>query len=458
MVQNFKKQIAVAIIGLFIAILLVVYFSSPSIEPSVNRNNSDPHQKGEHSETLSFNQISLSPRAQALAQVEVVPVERKQVQVEVRLFGKINYDESLLSHITAWIPGRIEKLYLNFTGISVSKGDHMVELYSPELLTAQEELLQSSKALNDLKDSPATYIKEQTGNNLESSRTKLRLWGIGDDQIHKIEETGEVKTTLTINAPMSGVVLKKEAVEGQYVKVGTKIYTIADLNEVWLELDAYESNLTWLRYAQDVEFTTDAHPGRTFHGKISFIDPFLNEKTRTAMVRVNVPNPKSLLKPGMYVRAIVRPTLTAHGKVQSPDLKGKWISPMHPHIVKDAPGVCPICGMDLIDAKSLGYTTNSNGKAHLPLTIPATAPLLTGKRAIVYIQSQKHNGVYEARQITLGPRTENSFIVHEGLEEGELVVVNGNFKIDSAAQILAKPSMMNPEGGSKPVMGHDHGH
>jgi Cu(I)/Ag(I) efflux system membrane fusion protein len=206
-----------------------------------------------------------------------------------------------------------------------------------------------------------------------------------------------------------------------------------------------------------MEFTTDTYPGKVFQGKISFIDPFLNEKSRTAMVRVNVPNAEGTLKPGMYVRAIVRPILAADGSVRAPDLAGKWLSPMHPHIVHDEPGVCPICGMELVSAESLGYVSEEDGESEPPLVIPHTAPLLTGKRAIVYVQLPDKSGIFEAREVVLGPRTKNSYIVQEGLEEGELVVSNGNFKIDSAAQILAKPSMMAPKGGEKPVKGHQHG-
>jgi len=182
---------------------------------------------------------------------------------------------------------------------------------------------------------------------------------------------------------------------------------------VWIKLDAYESDLIWVRNGQRVEFDTEAYPGEIFTGKVVFVDPFLDPKTRTAKVRVNVPNPEGKLKPEMFVRAEVLAVI----KRESDVIKGlKSTQP--------------------------------------PLVIPTTAPLLTGKRAIVYVEVPDKKGTYEGREVLLGPRAGDYYTVREGLSEGELVVVNGNFKIDSAIQILAKSSMMNPEGGVKPS-GHD---
>ena len=449
-----QKERLLTALGLLVLVLLTYCVLIPEADPV------DPHagHRMGSDEPITDGQIQLSPRAQALAQVQLAPVERREVEAEVRLFGKLAYDETRLAHITAWVPGRIERLYLNFTGVQVQEGDHTVEIYSPDLLTAQEELIASSLSLKKLGDESVKYVREQTLKNLESARIKLRLWGIDDEQIAQIEESGKVQTTLTIRAPVSGVVIHKDLVEGQYVETGTRIYSIADLSELWLELDAYESDLTWLRYAQEVEFRTDTYPGKIFQGKISYIDPFLDEKTRTTRVRVNVPNSDGKLKPGMYVRATIRPVISVGGVAKSPDLEGKWVSPMHPNIMSDEPGVCPLCGMDMVEAESLGYVDSHTADGKAPLVIPDTAPLLTGKRAIVYVQPPDKPGIYEAREVVLGPLAKDVYIVKTGLEEGELVVVHGNFKIDSAAQIQAKPSMMAPEGGQKPAMGHHHGH
>jgi Cu(I)/Ag(I) efflux system membrane fusion protein len=236
------------------------------------------------------------------------------------------------------------------------------------------------------------------------------------------------------------------------VETGTRIYTIADLSRVWVKLDAYESDLSWLHYGQDLAFDTESYPGRVFRGTIAFIDPVLNEETRTVKVRVNVDNRSGDLKPGMFVRATVRANIAAGGRVFSSKLAGKWISPMHPEIVKDEPGDCDICGMPLVSAESLGYVLGETEEA--PLVIPASAPLITGRRAIVYVKSPDKPGVFEGREIVLGPRAGDYYLVRRGLSEGERVVTKGNFKLDAELQIYAKPSMMTPEGGGG---GHDHG-
>jgi Cu(I)/Ag(I) efflux system membrane fusion protein len=213
---------------------------------------------------------------------------------------------------------------------------------------------------------------------------------------------------------------------------------------LWVKLDAYESDLPWVRYGQEVEFSTVAYPGQVFKGKISFRDPILNSKTRTVKVRLNVDNPDGRLKPGMFVRGVLRAKVAQGGAVMEPELAGKWICPMHPSVVKDQPDKCDICEMDLVTAESL-YTTAGEPNEP-PLVIPATAPLITGKRAVVYVRIPDANKpTFEGRQVVLGPRAADYYLVEEGLEEGELVVTKGNFKIDSALQIQARPSMMSAE-------------
>ena len=389
-----------------------------------------------------FRGVTMSLRARKLAEVESVPVARKFVTAEVRMAGKIEYDETKISWITARIGGRLDRLYVDYTGVSVKKGDHLAELYSPELLQAQEELLSAAKIVPGLKESGSAWLQEQTEANVEAAREKLRLWGVNDRQIQKIERQGRPSRYITIHSPISGAVVHKNVVEGMYVQTGTQIYQIADLSKVWVRLDAYESDLPWLHYGQEVEFRTEAYPGEVFTGRIAFIDPVLNSRTRTVKIRVNLPNLDGRLKPDMFVRAVVKSKVAGGGRVMDASLAGKWISPMHPEIIKDERGTCDVCGMDLVSAESLGYVENDAGRA--PLVIPASAPLITGKRAVVYIDQGE--GRYQGREIELGPRAGNSYLVESGLKEGERVVTKGNFKIDSAVQIRARPSMMNPEG------------
>ena len=398
---------------------------------------------------LGFREIALSDRAQRLANIQVTAVERKLVSAEIRLVGKIDYDETRLGYITARVPGRIDHMYVDYTGIAVRKGDHLVELYSPELISTQQELIQTLKYSGE----SDSKIMQQ---NVASIRERLRLWGLTPTQIKNIESSKKVTDQVTIYAPMGGIVIQRDGVDGMYVNTGTRIYTIADLSRVWLQLDAYESDVPWIRYGQDVEFQTETYPGDSFKGKIAFINPILNESTRTVKVRVNVDNKEGKLKPGMFAHAIVKSKIAAGGKVMDPDLSGKWISPMHPEIVKDKPGACDVCGMPLVRAEELGYINAEDFVKEAALVIPASAPLITGKRAVVYVQVPGKIGVFEGREVVLGARAGGYYIVKEGLQEGEIVVINGSFKIDSAIQILAKPSMMNPDGGIvAPAHRHD---
>ena len=400
-------------------------------------------------------QITFSKEALKLMEVQTTLVERKFVEAEIRMVGKVDYDETRIKNITAWVPGRIDRLYVDFTGITVSKGDHMVYLYSPELISAQAELLQALKASKNLSPQTSELIKRSTFATLEAAREKLRLLGLTKEQIEQIEQTGQPTDHVTIYAPIGGVVTEKYATEGMYITTGMKIYTIADLSRLWVKLDAYESDLSWIRYGQEVEFSTEASPGQVFKGKISFHDPVLNAKTRTVKVRVNVDNPDGRLKPGMFVRGVLRARVAQGGAVMDPELAGKWICPMHPSVVKDQQGICDICEMDLVTTESL-YTT-ADEPDEPPLVIPATAPLITGKRAVVYVRIPDANKpTFEGREVVLGPRAKDYYLVMEGLAEGEVVVTNGNFKIDSALQIQAQPSMMNPQGGGA-SSGHHHG-
>jgi Cu(I)/Ag(I) efflux system membrane fusion protein len=374
-----------------------------------------PVSSGETGGDTGPRELNMSEKALKLASLEVSPVERREVTAEIRMVGKVTYDETRTSYITAWVPGRIDDLFVDYTGVEVKKGDPMVSLYSPDLLTAQEELLQAILTEEELQESSIPIMRETASKTVKAAKEKLRLWGLTEKQIEEIEKRGKTTDHVTVYTPISGVVIHKNGLEGMYVETGTKIYTIADLSQVWVKLDAYESDLIWIKNGQRVEFETEAYPGETFKGKVVFVDPFLDPKTRTAKVRVNVPNPYGKLKPEMFVRAEVHSIIKRERDV-----------------IKNTKSTQP------------------------PLVIPATAPLFTGKRAIVYVEVPDKQGTYEGRELLLGPRAGDYYTVREGLSEGELVVVNGNFKIDSAIQILAKPSMMNPEEEVKPSR-HDHG-
>jgi len=406
------------------------------------------------SSSLEPNQLSMSESAMKLANIETIPASMGIAELEIHLSGKVKYDESRIGNITAWVPGRLERMFVDYTGISVKKGDHMMELYSPELYTAQEELIQARK-LFDSNKGQSVIGKKTIKATLQASREKLRLMGLLDEQIQKIEESDSPSNLTTVYSPMSGVVIQKNGVEGAYVKTGTNIYTIADLSRVWVIFDAYESDLPWLAFGQKVTFSAEAIPGETFEGRVAFIDPVLDAKTRTVKVRMNVLNPNGMIKPGMFVHGTIHATLDGDGKAINPELANKWICPMHPEVVRDQKGDCDVCGMDLVKSESLGIV-HTPYHQHENLLIPASAVLKTGNRAIVYVKISGEEPTFEGREVVLGSRVGDKYIVKSGLKEGELVVKKGNFKIDSAMQIAAKPSMMNPSGGPS-GMGHNHG-
>lgn len=323
-------------------------------------------------------EIRVSPYAAKLMEIETTEAIRAFKPVELRLFGTVDYDETRLTTIAARFPGRIERLFIDFTGVAVKAGEALAELYSPELLTAQSELLQADK---------------QT---LDAAREKLRLWGVTTEQISAIEQRGSVAERMTIHSPADGIVIHRNAQEGAYVQTGAPLYTIADLSTVWLQLDAYESDLRHIRIGDPVTFTLETFPGKTFKGSVEFISPTINPATRTANIRVAAANPEQAIKPGMFARAVLKPQTAEEGDP--------------------------------------------------PLVIPVTAALKTGKRAVVYIEvPNRDKPTYEGREVMLGERRGDFYVVASGLEAGERVVTRGAFKLDAELQIHAKPSMMSME-------------
>lgn len=388
---------------------------------------------------------TFSPAAMALMDLQTTPVRRMFVTRDVRMVGELIPDETRLVNITAWTPGRLEKLYIDYTGMAVRQGEHMVELYSPDLITAQQEFLQAKQTAQATRPDDSDFVKESAQANLLAAREKLRLLGLAPEQIADLAVRGEARETVTIRAPRGGVVLDKLAKEGQYVQTGTQIYSLADLSVLWVRLEAYESDLPWLRFGQEVTLRTRALPGEEFRGVISFLSPMLEMASRTVKVRVTVDNPAGRLKPGMFVQAEVAAMLDADGDVISPDLAGKWICPMHPEVVRDEPGACEKCGMPLVTAESLGYAGGGPSRAAPPLVVPATAVLQTGTRAVVYVKvPDTKKPTFELREVVLGPATRDAFVIEAGLREGEHVVTRGAFKIDSERQFRGLPGMMNP--------------
>jgi len=364
---------------------------------------------------VSARGLTVSESGRKLMEIETARVMRMAVAADIALVGKVTYDEGRVSRISAWVPGRIEKLHVDYVGYEVRAGAPMVDLYGPELVAVQEELIHSYNAYREAQAVGDERLVESTGDVVQAVRERLHLWGLSEAQIAEIETWGGAEPRLSIPAPISGTVVEKNVTEGAYVTTGQMLFTIADLSVVWIELSAYESDLALLAPGQPVQFTVEAVPGRTFSGVLSFVEPIVDPVTRTVAVRAEVQNAERLLMPGMFVRADVKAAARGHG-----------------------------------------------GGA--PLVIPATAPLLTGKRAVVYVELEGTDApTFEGREVTLGPRAGDFYVVVEGLAEGERVVTEGAFKLDSALQIRAKPSMMSPDAGDEesarpPAGGAGHHH
>jgi Cu(I)/Ag(I) efflux system membrane fusion protein len=396
--------------------------------------------------------LALSNRARILARIETTEVALRTIRHEIRMVGKVAMDETQITYISSYLPGRLDRLYVDYTGILVRKGDHLAEIYSPELLVAQREFLMAMEAVERAgarRDSRSSEsgrdIGEATAQSvMEASRRKLELWGIPKDEIERLIRERKPSDHMRLDSPVEGWVVERQGFQGMYVETGTRLFTVVDLQSVWVVLDAYELDVQFLRYGQGVEFETESFPGHRFTGQLAYIDPVLNEATRTVKVRVNVPNPDLRLRPGMFVRAHVKVRLGEGGEVISDQLIGRWICPMHPEIVKDSFGQCDKCGMDLVASETLGYATQTTPAQKLP-AVPATAVLLTGRRAVVYVEKEQDDGpVYEGRVVELGSRAGDWYVVLSGLHDGERVVTRGALMIDSAMQIQARPSMMQP--------------
>lgn len=404
------------------------------------------------------NILRLEDGQKALAGIRTTLVRRADAAHEVRLVGKLAVDETEIAILSAYVGGRLDRLYVDYTGLKVRAGDHLAEIYSPQLFHAQQELIvavESAKRFGAQSDESLIKISHST---VVAARKKLTLYGLTEKQMQEIVDLGEPSEQITLSAPIGGTVIHRSAVEGQYVKEGDQLYTIANLDQLWLKLDAYESDLPWIRYGQQVSFTVDAWPGEDFAGSISFIDPVLNSITRTVHVRVEVDNSDGRLRPEMFARAIVSTPIVGDGHAAPVNLHGKWICPMHPEVIGDQAGQCRICEMDLETAESLGFVSDMTEMTS-PLLIPVTAPLLTGDRAVVFVEipnrEQHGASIFELRDVILGPRAGDDFVVREGLMEGELVVTRGSFTIDSEMQLRGKQSMMAPDGGG--MVGHQHG-
>jgi Cu(I)/Ag(I) efflux system membrane fusion protein len=345
-------------------------------------------------ENVDPNEIVMSESAAKLADIQTMTVSEGAPQKTLYLQGKVHADERNIAELTARFGGRIEKLFVNFTGQNVRLGEKLATIYSPDLITAQRELLE------------AASFKENRPSFYTAAKAKLKLWDLSDDQIAAIEEEGEPQLYFDMFSSISGTVMMRHVALGDYVKEGSPLFQVTDLKRVWVMFDAYESDLPWIKKGDHVGLTIPSIPGQDFEGTVAYIDPFINPKSRIAKIRIELPNSGLKLKPEMFANGVL------HSKI----------------------------------AESSNH-----------LLIPKSSILWTGKRAVVYVKvPERESPSFLYREITLGPEAGNFYVVAGGLMEGEVIAVNGVFKIDAAAQLEGKPSMMNPSEGIV-SQGHDHG-
>jgi Cu(I)/Ag(I) efflux system membrane fusion protein len=382
--------------------------------------------------------VKIQPAQRRLANIQTAEVERAPLEATLQTVGMIAVDESRQATIAAYIDGRLERLFADYTGVEIKQGDHLAVIYSPQLYGAQVEYLEARRAVSATGGLAA--VRQAQESLVANTRQRLREFGMTDNQLAELERSGKAQSRLTIYAPQGGTVVEKLAVEGDYVKAGDPIYRIAELSTVWLMLKLFPEDATRIRFGQPVEAVIQSLPGEKLVGRVAFIDPTVDRDTRTVGVRVELIN-DGRLRPGDYAEAFITLPIGPRGRVYDAELAGKWISPMHPQIIRDEPGTCPICGMDLVPTSKYGFSEEPVPQAE-SLYVPRSAVLLAGGNSVVYVESQP--GLFEIRPVTVGPILRDKIVILEGLNAGEQVATAGNFLIDSQMQLAGKPSLIDP--------------
>ena len=343
-------------------------------------------------EGLSANELKLTKNAMALANIQTSVVGNSTSKdTSIKLSGKIAENEEANVVQASYFSGRIERLNVSSTGEEVRKGQLLAAIYSPELFSAQQELITASS------------IKESQPELYKAVRNKLKLWKISDSQINQIEASGEVKQNFPIYATVSGTVSEKLVEQGDYVKQGQALLKITNLNTVWALFDVYENQVELFKKGQNIAVTTNAYPNKEFKEKVDFIDPTFNPSTRTVKLRVVLNNKNREFKTGMFVE---------------------------------------------------GNIENTMSKKEQSLTIPSSAILWTGEHSVVYLKTNPNEPIFEMKEITIGKQLGDQYEVIDGLKNGDEIVTNGTFTVDASAQLQGKKSMMNKEGG-KTMTGHE---
>jgi Cu(I)/Ag(I) efflux system membrane fusion protein len=332
------------------------------------------------SDTHTARSFSVSPGKQMLANVSTAAAKKISLKKTIRAVGTIAYTEPSYRHISSRFPGRIDKLYLSYTGQHVKQGDPVADIYSPEAISAQQEYLLAKDSYAQVKDSPAIV----SGGALalfDQSLNKLKLWGFTEEQIAWLDSTNSVQTSVTIYSPISGTILKKNVDQQQYTSVGEDLYDVADLSTVWLYIDIYEFEIPSVKIGDSVEAMSDTNPGESFRGKINFISPTIDPSSRTIRLRADISNHEEKLRPEMFVNVAL------------------------------------------------------NIRFPATVVVPLSAILSTGTSHVVWIQKEPE--IFESRPVKIGARNEQDVQILDGINMGEVVVTSGGYLIDSESQLVS---------------------
>jgi len=384
-----------------------------------------------------------------VAGIETTIVERKPARARLELTGRITVDETRVARVSAPASGRVERLFVDVTGTRVREGDHLLVLWSRELMLVQKEFVDAVvRAEQQPEGSAARRVLLDAA---RSAEDRLSLFGMTKGELDTLKRERIARDRLTLNAPKGGVVIARDVLPGAYVEEGTPLYTVADLSRVWVEIDVFEADLPHVAEGQRVVVEPFGVVGEPHEARVVLVSPVVDAMRRAVRVRADLTNANGALKPGMLVRARIESEIDAAGHVvvTHDATHGAWTCPMHPEVSRRGPGECPVCGMPL------ERRARTSKDIAAPLVIPVDAPLLTGRRAVVYVEYPDAEGArYEGREVVLGPRTDEGYVVVSGLAEGERIVTRGAFKIDAAMQIEARPSMLAPKGLSQGPASH----
>ncbi|MBX6312214.1 MAG: efflux RND transporter periplasmic adaptor subunit [Isosphaeraceae bacterium] len=445
-----------------------------------------------------------------LARVQSAPIRIQQAGIKtvevgyapltetLTTVGTVEYDERKLAHIASKIPGmsRVEKLYVNFTGVNVQQGAVLAELYSPELYQATQELLISQRragqAASGARSALGARVMGDPNELVRLSIEKLKLWGINQAQIDKMLREGHADYRMPIHAPIRGHVVKKNIVEGQYVQEGQPLFEVADLSTVWVKAQVYEDQVGLVHEGQEVEATVEAFPGQVFRGKVAFVQPHLDPATRTVEVRYDLENPSHQLRPGMFATVTLKTPVAETPMFQkvvrrAPASRPGQATVRRARRTAEEPKTCPVTGAPLgsmgdpVAVEVRGQTVRVCCEGCTPklksdpdkylaklapppkdavLSVPEAAVIDTGVLKMVYVETEP--GVFEGRKVVLGPRSGDRYPVLEGLAPGEKVVAAGAFLVDAESRLnpTTRPDT-SPEGDAPaptPIAAGNHHH